>query len=87
MTTIHKYLLDLAEYQEVEMPSGARILTAQVQAGDIFLWAKVFTDAPDEQRQIHMYGTGQKLPEMTKLMYLGTVQMGAFVWHIFEEPK
>lgn len=87
MTTIYKYVLQAVDYQEVEMPSGARILSVQNQYDEIVIWAKVFTTAEPERRQIHIFGTGSPLPEMAKLMYIGSVHQPPFVWHVFEEPK
>jgi hypothetical protein len=87
MTTIYKYLLQLTDYQEIEMPSGARILSVIDKNNALCLYAKVWVEATLEVRQIHIFGAGNPIPEMTKLIFIGTVQIGARVWHTFEEPR
>jgi hypothetical protein len=36
-----------------------------------------------EERYFRIYGTGHTMPEACG-KYIGTVQQGAFVWHVFE---
>lgn len=89
MRTIYKYPLELVDYQRIGMPSGAKILCVQEQDGRLCLWAKVFihSGVESETRLFHIFGTGNPMPEMTKLIYIGTAQSGRFVWHVFEEPN
>lgn len=83
--TIHKYPLELADRQQVQMPAGATLLTAQVQYGQPTLWALVNPANPPECRAIRIVGTGNPAAGT----YIATVQMhdGRVVWHLFEEDR
>ena len=82
MKTIYKYPLSEA----VQMPKGAKILTAQDQGGQIFIWAEVDSHArTDKTREFLIIGTGQELPNLDNWQYVATVQQGIFVWHIYAE--
>ena len=65
----------------VKVPCGARFLSAQMQDGSLCVLALVDPDAPLEVRQLLVVGTGQPFPGGE---YIGTVQRGPFVWHVFE---
>lgn len=69
--------------QEIKMPKGAVILTAQVQSATMTLWAAVDPSEPEERRVIEILATGQ-LVEDRQRSYIGTVQVGSLVWHVFE---
>ena len=83
MSRIWKFSLtpDVAE-QTIEVPAGASFLSVQMQAGRPCLW---FVVSPERERvpvSIEIVGTGWPMDLLGKA-YLGTVQDGAFVWHIF----
>lgn len=84
--TIWKFPLRVADTQQVSVPRGAQILSAQVQHGALCLWALVEPDEPREDRTIVIVGTGNQAPIMTRLRHIGTAQMagGSLVWHVFE---
>ncbi len=83
--TIWKYHLEITDTQNVMMPEGAEILSAQMQGDSLCLWALVNPDAPKQRREIEVLGTGNPAPD-AKRRYISTTQMhgGALVWHIFE---
>lgn len=84
MRTIFKYPIRIDDEQTVTMPKGARIISAQVQAGIVCLWAIVKPGAAlNEHRRICIIGTGHELPD-DGFEYIGTVQTPPLVWHIFE---
>jgi hypothetical protein len=68
------------------MPKGAKILCVQMQGVTPCLWAEVDTASDVEQRAIDIYGTGHPLPHYMNEHhhYIGTVQQGGFVWHVYE---
>jgi hypothetical protein len=66
------------------MPRGAPVLTAQLQREVLTIWALCDFDAPKEDRTFVVYGTGETIQEPPG-DYIGTVQDGSFVWHVFEE--
>jgi hypothetical protein len=85
---IFKYKIELG-YNCLRMPVGAKILTAQIQRGDIQLWAL----CPSPQghyldRVIMVHGTGWPIV-FDPGRYVATVQSesGTYVWHVFEVPS
>lgn len=84
MTTIFKYPLVLQDEQIVQMPVDARPLSVGLQRGSICLWmaARQIED-PREDRIIYVVGTGIPTDKIDNAQYVGSVQDGPFVWHIF----
>jgi hypothetical protein len=82
MKTIYKYPLMLAGVQHVVMPHGASLMSVQVQNNSICLWAYIETDNHPKTRRVLIVGTGHEVPPHLK--FVGTVQHGAYVWHIFD---
>lgn len=69
----------------VDMPVGARVLTVQVQDGTPCIWAIVAPEQPTEVRRFFAEGTGWGCDDsIERAPYIGTVQVGPLVWHIFE---
>ncbi len=86
MKTIWKYKLKLTDFQIIDMPGAAQILSVQVQEGHLVLWALCTPSAPLAQRRFLIYGTGVQMPDIpTNWHFLASVQMNPFVWHVFEE--
>ena len=83
--TIFKYPLEVIDEQTIEMPSGAQILTVQMQRGLLYLWALVPVAAPMMQRRIITHGTEHPVPPTTG-EYIGTYQLdgGSLIFHVFE---
>jgi hypothetical protein len=87
MKTIWKYQLVLEDFQEIEMPKASRIISTGIDPmGDLCIWAEVFTDFSEENKEsktIAIVGTGNPMP-IDPVLYIGTVPMGQFVWHVYE---
>lgn len=82
MKTIYKY--DLKE--GIQMPRGARVLSAQAQHGKPVIWAVVDPEEPMEARRFAVITTGGMEPPLTGVAdFVGTVQLaeGQFVIHVF----
>lgn len=72
---------------EESMPKGTTILCVQMQTTVPTIWALVDTEQMEtERRRFRIYGTGREIPSESGI-YIGTVQNGPFVWHIFEEKE
>ncbi len=84
--TIWKFPLILIEYNRIEMPVFAEILSVGVQNGTVCLWAIVEPDATKEERDFVICVTGNPVPANI-MKFIGTVQMKRFVWHVFECDK
>lgn len=85
---IFKYELEIVDRQEILIQDGARVLCAQVQNKNLYLWAMVDdTKQPTMQLPVHIVGTGNPISRdvsgLNSVAYIGTVQMPPFVWHIF----
>lgn len=87
MKTIYKYPLELVDYQTVEMPVGSKILSVADQGGVLCLWAHVTASNPSAKRMFEIAGTGKPFPpnDGAVRVFLGTVVMNPFVWHVFEK--
>lgn len=95
MKVIYKYPLMLTDRQKIDMPEGARPLSAQWQGrknvlwGQAVLWALVDTDAMTRPVDVRIIGTGNQMPaDMRSHTYVGTVQEPdePLVWHVFVGP-
>lgn len=83
MKMIFKYPLVLTDKQRVSMPAGATPLTAQMQGGQITMWAVVDPEVPDHEYVVVMIGTGHEGPD-PKCLYIGTVQHpSGLVLHVY----
>lgn len=82
---IWKYPLELGDDQIIAMPDGAQILTVQMQGSKLCLWALVDPEPelPQRMRSIEIIGTGNPFVEAPRV-YIATVQVPPFVWHVFE---
>lgn len=83
MNVIYKYPLTITDYQELDIPSGATLLDAQFQNGQLVLWALCSQTEEMGKRAIYIRGTGNKFTHILGENYLKSVQEGNFVWHIF----
>ena len=70
--------------QVVSLPVGAKILNVQVLEDSWGLWYLCNTKAPFEDRYIAVYTAGQEVGNGT---YIGTIQDGPLVFHVFEEDS
>lgn len=69
------------------MPRGARVLTCQIQNNTVCIWAAVDTQMPMDNRSFQIVPTGVPSEAVSGNLYVGTVQDGPLVWHIFEVMK
>lgn len=70
----------------VEMPVGSPILFVGSQDGRVVLWAGVDPTAPRVVRDFRLIATGEAF-DPSGLNYVGTTQIGLYVWHVFEKLK
>jgi hypothetical protein len=70
----------------VEMPTGATILSANVQHGNPCIWALVDPNQPVEQRRFKVIPTGKDF-DGAGSTYIGSFHGvgGWMVFHLFEE--
>ena len=90
MKTIYKYKVKQEEVVDVEMPAGARILTAKALGAHVWVWAIADTEVKErEKRRIAVLKTGQEITaNIDLLLHIETVQFGGgeLVLHVFEYP-
>lgn len=69
----------------LEMPKGARALSAGIQGQDIVIWAAVDPDEPAVRHDFAVHGTGHNVPdENAAASFLTTIFMGPLVFHVFD---
>ena len=83
MQTIHKYQLAAVESITIHTPAQIEPLCIALQNGVPCLWARVEDNEGLVTRKVFCVDTGNAVPPGT--VYLGTVQMGVYVWHFFLE--
>jgi len=75
----------------LEVPLGSILLDVQMQNDVPTAWFLVDIDEKRmERRYIVCYGTGWHIDRdtiYTNHKYVGTLQVGVFVWHFFEVEK
>jgi hypothetical protein len=81
--TIHKFPFSVDDRVVIPMPSGARILSVQVQRGTPCLWAMVRPELTPHPVAFRIYGTGHPIDNAGD--FIGTFQMGELVFHMFRE--
>jgi len=82
---IYKYPLPIKQFIQLAMPVDSEILTFQVQNENPVLWAK-HKDLKSEWaiRHFTFIGTGNEYDQESGHVYIGTIQLKGFVWHLFE---
>ena len=88
MKSVWKYQLELTgNDQAVEMPLGSDVLECQIDpTGSITIWALVGSTDPESLQVVRWFvirGTGHPI-ESDAMRWIGTVQQGPLVWHVFE---
>lgn len=87
MKVIYKYRLPIADITVLTMPYDHKLLSVQNQNGEICLWA--LSDPKEDEfrtRTFRIFGTGnesERLENTFDMQFLGTVQTGPYVWHVF----
>ncbi len=84
---IWKAILDVIDLQKMAMPNASRIISVGLQEGRICLWFMCDPTKASEDRVIEIFGTGHPIESAIPRDFLGTVQQGEFVWHIFARPN
>lgn len=85
-TTVHKFAV-FPGRNVLRLPPGASILSVGDQGGTIQVWVRLDPEAQAEDRVIQVFDTGWDIvePDDTYLHFINTVQVGNFVFHVFEE--
>jgi hypothetical protein len=97
MKTIWKENLLIRDYQTIQMPENAVILSVADQNGNLCLWFMADQKKPLEDRNIEIFGTGHPIHEDmgVERKFIGTVVtyktnhhdpglVSSLVWHVFE---
>lgn len=88
--SIFKYKLEIiGEQQNIVVPKGSKILTAQTQHDEIYLWALVPRNSiTTENKTIQIFDQGGTMQQTSDIEYnyISTVQLfgGSVVYHVFE---
>ena len=88
MKAIWKKLVQLNDYQTIELPINAKILCAKVQYGGPCIWFinPDVHSSSKETKKIRIYATGYECKDI-KGKYIDTLMFkeGDLVFHVFEE--
>ena len=85
MRTILKYEIEIADRIMITLHRGAKFRYLAVQDGRLFAWFEVNPEEPDWPLAIAIVGTGRPIPfhPINPTIYLGSVQMPPFTWHVY----
>lgn len=86
---VWKYTLKQVGTTTLEMPPFGKVLTCQMQRGQLSLWVLVNPTNSKLPRRFIVVGTGHNFAEylhQKDLAYIDTIQMaeGSLVFHVFE---
>lgn len=86
--TVWKFPIEVGDCVRIEMPSGAQVVSVDLQFGQLCVWAIVDPEAPLVQRTFWWRGTGHRLPDQPS-RFVGTVLTagGSLVFHLFEPQE
>lgn len=87
MSRIWKYelMLDNGDVCHVEIPQGARILSAGIQGETFVVWALVDPEQSKVPHRFAVHGTGHPISdEVAPARYLNVVLTGPLVFHVFD---
>jgi hypothetical protein len=87
MNTIYKYPIEIADEQTVSMPTGAQVLSAQMQGTQLCIWALVEVGNVNCNRRVRIFGTGNTVKLDGNWKFVDSVQERIFVWHVFVESE
>lgn len=86
MHTIYKYPLKVTDTQGVEVPNDAYPIHVGLDpVGDLCIWCRVDPNRIRRKMTVRIFGTGHPIDDTT-LVFVGTVKMTNFMWHIFVSP-
>lgn len=88
LTQIWKFPLQIIDYQEIDIPYPATILSVAEQHGNIVLYALVKPGETLTHRcEVWIIGTGHDVPLAPSANFVGTVKLlnGALMFHVFAE--
>jgi len=85
--SIWKYTLETTYFQQIKIPSPAKILTIQVQHGVPCIWVLVDLEEDLINKELIIVGTGHPVDDPHTLNYVGSFQLmeGQFIGHLFEK--
>ncbi len=83
--TIWKYELEITDRQVINMPAHAAVLCVQMQYGKPCLWAQVNQNDSKIDRVFEIYAPGHPMETGVLRGYIGTIQTGSLVFHVFEK--
>ena len=97
MKTIYKHAIPIDDWQEINLPVDAKILTAREQGNVICIWYETDTNThtqPPQTVEIAIFGTGHDMGKKwmhdREPIYLGTCffENGKTVFHVYHlKPK
>ena len=84
---IYKYILEERDINVLQLHEYFTILKVARQNDQICVWVKCNPRRKLIPITFRIFGTGNPMPEDEFLIYLDTVIMDYFVWHVFLKDK
>jgi len=86
MKTIWKYELETTDYQMIQIPKPAKVLSVSNQGNQIVLYAEVDSDSISEKGvEVWIHGTGHEFKAPENSRFIGTVKLmdGVLIFHVY----
>lgn len=86
MKTIWKYILDIVDDQEFNIPKESKIVHIGEQNGKLCMWVEHEDPSVFDKENIRsfgVFGTGERIINPYH-QYVGTSVGDSFVWHLYE---
>lgn len=83
---IFKYEIPIKDKFNLELPAYSKILSFQVKNNIPSIWVLVDEQKGLKYKYFTLVGTGHDFEHHPDVMtFIGTIQLGPFVWHLFED--
>lgn len=84
---IHKQILEITDIQEIKVPENSEIISVKAQNNNLCIWYQ-FDDKSTFQKEctktIKIVGTGNEFTNTLNDIFIETVIIEPYVWHVFE---
>jgi len=81
---VYKYPIPMNSMEfTVLLPRGYKVNRVGWQQHELFMWATVDVEAPQDKVKFRLFGTGQEIPD--SMEFVATWDLGPLVMHCYRE--
>lgn len=83
MLSVFKLTLKTIDEQKIQIQKGSSILKVANQRDKICIWYMCDPERELIEETFYVVGTGQQVPNTFPGLYIGSVAIDVFIWHVF----